>query len=1429
MSEATEYRKTEHAFAFAGVETSPVDAPTRPNRLTFAQNVRTVARGTLQSRYGTSKQLTATNNRTPLHSLIALNNIPAADYTYVAGAGTGLQRGKTGVLSEIATGFSGAPLSMLRFTPEQASLPWVVVGDANKMVKVPFTGNPHQLGLPAPLAEPAAELDWQNGPLRIDIDPANNAAVWTVSPAGPLPLSPTRINTAITNFYYAGLDPSFGSTIGWFSAAVADVKDIGPGTLLHDSSGFARTMFVEEVLPPSPAGVTCTISRLVSDDGTGANWVTIVPSQKLAEFKQHAVVKFQGGFTQTVAIKHVIEGPDNSIALRCFLNFLGTLEGDNITVLPAVYGYTSATILGPNLTSPAIRTNTFPASTVSYLTQTGLTLNLSTYAVGGRAVDLVNDELHCSVFVSDVTRINEIKIEADVDDSSFTKNWYSRSIRGSDLAYLSTQAASAIDTRQTTTRRRQLDQAQRDARRQLFRNLDPDNPPDVSRFDDGDSPADGPGPTTDDPGGSSSQTKTGASQWSEIRFKLSDWLKQGADKSKNLSKVVAIRFVISTTDAGPVDFGFGSLWIAGGYEPDVADGAPYEYRSRYRASSTGARGNWSPTSRTPVSPHRYQVRVQPEGLSGIAECDKIDIQRRGGSVNIWVTIATIDNNGGSPNAFIDIYSDVYAEALSASDRALEGNVNAQPFTETTAAYTATVSKIAGNAVSHSAANFNMLWAQGTPVIANGIVTAIYRMISTSAMLLYDNVGNGINLRLEIPEPRVVGQPLPVVFGPVDGWHYALGSTVNPGRMYIFNQGTLDSTQSSYYVDITDGGDPLQNGCVYANRGYVWSTKGMWTFLPDMGNDRKIDKARVIGAPGLRFRYAMAQGDLMYWVSDDGVYESDGASARSITRGEIQKLFVNDGVAGADYNGLLAPDVSGSQVNNHRLACMPDKTVYYDYVAVTGGERKTLMYDRSHMAEDERGWWTDAHGFGAVFHYGDERVNGYRVLIGGSTAPAASVYAFDGAANGDDGTSYLCTVRTFADRDNTSTNRMRVGDCKMDVDAGTVALAVRYLLDDHTVSVAGTAIPTGQLHKDPPIVTTVDAYARNVAVEVAWTVAASTHRPMLYLWSHTWLPRPDDGITRPTDYTDCGYWGPKEGRGFDVECDTGGATKTLLFEFTKEDGTVATQSFPVTTSQKTIVPLVLHPTVVFYEARLRPTDANTWKYFEVTKWHFDPLTDMTQLVQPWTEFDGPRWFHGMHLQADTNNAVVSIDVQRDFNEVVYTVPGVQHPGRGTKSYSFDPPFIAFMARTAPNANVRVLKVEYVTSPEAPLGTLWETQEIELGEPYGYGKQMEIEYAAAGALTLEWWVDGLQVLVDATSFPATGNDHTFRKLRTMLPDVKGRLAKIKLRSTAPGARVRELGTRVYVVSYNGGGLESKWRSLAGALHRIGGGGGESGAPL
>ena len=125
----------------------------------YLSNARVIQEGRIDARPGYSTVNLSAASPSLLHSIRRLNDsrlVYATDgYTYIVGNGTYLQGGPLSGLGSIDTGFSGSPLSLIPFRPENSPVSWMYVYDGDKLVKVRPDLTVRPVGVTPPTSAPS--------------------------------------------------------------------------------------------------------------------------------------------------------------------------------------------------------------------------------------------------------------------------------------------------------------------------------------------------------------------------------------------------------------------------------------------------------------------------------------------------------------------------------------------------------------------------------------------------------------------------------------------------------------------------------------------------------------------------------------------------------------------------------------------------------------------------------------------------------------------------------------------------------------------------------------------------------------------------------------------------------------------------------------------------------------------------------------------------------------------------------------------------------------------------------------------------------------------------------------------------------------------------------------------------------------------------
>src|SRR4051812_393102 len=150
-------RPPEQRFDLGGIDLNRLPDVVKPGRAPFSKNVRTLNAGQVETRLGLTGGLAS--GQTPVHSLRRLNDKNTASAIVLAGAGTHLNSADTGLAAatDRDSGYSGDPLTMVPWRPDQSPQSWMYVADRSRMRKASWDGTTfrlHQVGLDAPTQPP---------------------------------------------------------------------------------------------------------------------------------------------------------------------------------------------------------------------------------------------------------------------------------------------------------------------------------------------------------------------------------------------------------------------------------------------------------------------------------------------------------------------------------------------------------------------------------------------------------------------------------------------------------------------------------------------------------------------------------------------------------------------------------------------------------------------------------------------------------------------------------------------------------------------------------------------------------------------------------------------------------------------------------------------------------------------------------------------------------------------------------------------------------------------------------------------------------------------------------------------------------------------------------------------------------------------------
>lgn len=891
-------------------------------------NVRALQQGGVTTRTGQTTNLTFTS---PTHSIRTLNNV-ATNLTKDI-IGTGINLYLDSMLLE--AGFSGDPLSFIRFRPDQSTESWMYVADTNKLRKVNTAGTVKNMGIAPPAGPPIVEL---GSALYKTVSEFASASGWSMGTAiardpGGVTITAILYDTPGSSGFCC-LVPS-GTGFAWLQ----------PGMRMI----FPSTSEVVTVLEVHNAITTSTIAAFITDDLSPTPAIATICLTTPTQGLDHNSIVFinDGVNSEYTRVISANVGPDGLYSFRC--KVVNTYAvGTPVMGEVSVRCYTS-TIFAPgaSLQADALQFNSGTGSTV---TSQLITLDLS--QIAGRPVG-PDDYMHISVNFDHPELLTYGRVYLDVDEftNDFTQNYYQKEFRGSDLE----SAVGIASTNSTLTAslgaitNTQIEESATD-----YVTGDIYTAPDF-----------GPGSNQSTSGlPDSVQLSTGNSQWSELTFNISDLQRVGTDTTRSLKNVAAIAIEVVTTAVVVCTL---SSWCIGGtYGPDVTPGEPIGilYRYRYRDSTTGAKSIPGPAVRYDVFPLRQWVSVGCL-VSPDPSCDTIDVERldpalQGGTGPEWHFTGSVPNvvNIGSRAVYPDFNTPEYVSAT----QSLEINV-IQPFVTLLPPINSTA-QVSGTTVIVAGLLPPKL-LQGTVILIGGIAYQIYAtptpLTGVTSTFLELTAGAGVfgNLSVQIASPAVYGQPLPLMFGPLEGptasFVFGLGDPNNPGLLYWLNGNDPDSMDSKNFLEVTPPSEPLVSGVVWDTYVFVASRDRVFLIQPTFDQPNLFTAIQVRSNSGCQGRWLMAAGaDGVYFGGRDGVYKCTPNSGADCVSRELWPLFTHEGKPGIVTNGYQP--IQFAYNDQLRIA---DGDVH----VLTGGIdwRYSLVWpDKEFQPPIERGWFPDRY-------------------------------------------------------------------------------------------------------------------------------------------------------------------------------------------------------------------------------------------------------------------------------------------------------------------------------------------------------------------------------------------------------------------------------------------------------------------------------------
>jgi hypothetical protein len=374
----------------------------------FLENARVTQEGRIESRPGYTVYDASASAPRLLHSIRRLNDPDmsraAVGYTDIVGNGTILEAGPQGALVGIDTGYSGKPLSLIPFRPDQAPESWMYVYDSLKSTKVRPDGAIRAVGVAPPSTAPDIEY---GPPAWAQIADGQAAGAWTGTPSQ---FDRTNGDTDTIAFviYNSGstgwccIQPNVGQPF-WMGERMQVILGYGGGN--------QEAVVIREI---NSAITSTTILGIQYDSGNRGSCSIVLAGSPHGLSRNSILQLVGGGGSELIRVLEVIFSPDGLIySLRC-VTVNNHAAGAVVNGELSWYCYTANTHIGG--AGEAIRSQAIsfplPSAGTGVATLTGA---INAGMANSRPIDVANDYMHVSVFLQNPTNVVNVKLLLALD------------------------------------------------------------------------------------------------------------------------------------------------------------------------------------------------------------------------------------------------------------------------------------------------------------------------------------------------------------------------------------------------------------------------------------------------------------------------------------------------------------------------------------------------------------------------------------------------------------------------------------------------------------------------------------------------------------------------------------------------------------------------------------------------------------------------------------------------------------------------------------------------------------------------------------------------------------------------------------------------------------------------------------------------------
>lgn len=352
--------------------------------------------------------------------------------------------------------------------------------------------------------------------------------------------------------------------------------------------------------------------------------------------------------------------------------------------------------------------------------------------------------------------------------------------------------------------------------------------------------------------------------------------------------------------------------------------------------------------------------------------------------------------------------------------------------------------------------------------ANGVVTdnnadstiALNEVLSEERDVPFTTTDSSGNTVLEAPASRV--------WGPFLGKYLMAIDPGRPGYVVWTNAQRADEASSANNIEVTSPHEPLQNGLIYASLPFVASRDNWYGLDFGKATSTTFTPRKMPVGKGLTTPWAFCVGPMVWFLSDDGVYETNFTGpATSITEEHLRPLF--RGVSVSNFS-----PIDYSQATKLRMAYFANE-VWLAYQDTLGNPRALIyntIYKRWRSAAPAAASWSAL--------YADENSSVARFFTGTS---GGNVLVMDYNLSTDAGVAFPVNARTGSEPAASPLTFKEYGNVIIDADPQNGTITVTPYINAEATALASFTMTGNGRQKYARTLSDTRAY--NLAFDFNW--------------------------------------------------------------------------------------------------------------------------------------------------------------------------------------------------------------------------------------------------------------------------------------------------------------------------------------------------------